>query len=134
MSYIHNELCKLRRRSDEHIELTKISWHLKNIYPLTKSVKDIQPTPPARNDRTLVVFARFVSQNVQIEVDQYIAITAVTVHGEILGDLQWLFRFVAHHSHLIPRMRKDIAECEGSPNPTIGPQSTRLLSSTRQKK
>ena len=88
MSYIHNELCRLRRRSDEYIELTKISWDMKKIYLLTKSVEDVQLTPPARSARTFVVFVRFVWQNVWIEADQYIAIAAVTVYDEMLGDLQ----------------------------------------------
>jgi hypothetical protein len=87
MNYIRNELCMLRRRSDAYIELTKISWHMKNIYLLTKSVEDVQLTPCIRSTRTLVLFARFVWQNVRIEADQNIAIAAITVYGKMLGNL-----------------------------------------------
>jgi hypothetical protein len=87
MSYIRNELCRLRRRSDEYIELTQISWRMKNIYLLTKSVEDVQLSA-IKSTRTLILFARFIWQNVRIEANQYIAIAAVTVYDEMLGGLQ----------------------------------------------
>ena len=60
----------------------------------------------------------FIRQNFRIKADQYSAIPTA-VNGEMLQRLQCLIWFVDLYSHLIPRMQKDIAEYEGSPNLTV---------------
>jgi len=62
----------------------------------------------------------FVWQNFRIKADQDIT-TAATVNDKMLQHLQWLIWFVIHHLHLVPQMQKGTAECEGSPNQTVGP-------------
>jgi hypothetical protein len=120
MNYIRNELCRLHRRSNGHAGLINTSYHMQNIYLLTKSVEDVQlvPTSGTSCTGTLALFMSFVWQNFWIEADKYIAIAA-TGYGEMLREVKWLILFVDNRSHLIPRMQKDIEEYEDNPNLTV---------------
>ena len=61
MNYVHNELCRLRRRSDGYTNRWLTSYgDRKNTYLLTKSVEDVQLIPTIRCTGTLVLFVSLV--------------------------------------------------------------------------
>ena len=87
MIYIHNELCRLHRRSDGYTELTNISWHRQNTYIPTKSVEDVQLIPTIRYTRTLALCMNLIWQNFRIEANEDIAMMAIA-DDEMLRNVQ----------------------------------------------